>query len=94
MTTKERLRILVLEGDGIGPEITAATLQVLRAADARFALGLTFENAAIGYPVGTGLGLYIARSAAEKMGGSLVLEASEPGVGSTFRLDLARASLS
>lgn len=49
MTTKERLRILVLEGDGIGPEITAATLQVLRAADARFALGIAFENAAIGW---------------------------------------------
>jgi 3-isopropylmalate dehydrogenase len=49
MTTKERLRILVLEGDGIGPEITAATLQVLRAADARFALGLAFESAAIGW---------------------------------------------
>jgi signal transduction histidine kinase len=48
------------------------------------------ENAAIGYPVGTGLGLYIARSAAERMGGALVLEASELGVGSTFRLDLAR----
>ena len=30
--------LLVLEGDGIGPEITAATLQVLRAADRAFAL--------------------------------------------------------
>ena len=27
------MRILVLPGDGIGPEITAATLHVLRAAD-------------------------------------------------------------
>ena len=29
------LDLLVLEGDGIGPEIMAATLAVLRAADAR-----------------------------------------------------------
>jgi 3-isopropylmalate dehydrogenase len=43
------LNILVLEGDGIGPEITAATLEVLRATDARFALGLAFENAAVGW---------------------------------------------
>ncbi|HEY0224485.1 MAG TPA: isocitrate/isopropylmalate dehydrogenase family protein [Pseudolabrys sp.] len=43
------LRILVLEGDGIGPEITAATLEVLRATDARFALGLTFTNADVGW---------------------------------------------
>ena len=34
------LRILVLPGDGIGPEISRATLQVLRSADAAFALGL------------------------------------------------------
>ena len=32
----DALRLLVLEGDGIGPEITAATLAVLRAADAKF----------------------------------------------------------
>ena len=41
--------ILVLEGDGIGPEITAATLAVLRAADAKFGLGLAFEAMAVGW---------------------------------------------
>lgn len=43
------LRILVLEGDGIGPEITAATLDVLKAADVKFGLGLGFERAAVGW---------------------------------------------
>jgi isocitrate dehydrogenase (NAD+) len=42
------LTILVLEGDGIGPEITAATLAVLRAADKKFTLGLSFDKANIG----------------------------------------------
>src|SRR5450631_2698938 len=46
---KTGLRLLVLEGDGIGPEITAATLGVLRAADAKFGLGLAFENTAVGW---------------------------------------------
>jgi len=41
-------RFLVLPGDGIGPEITDATLAVLRAADARFGLGLQFETQEIG----------------------------------------------
>jgi len=41
-------RFLVLPGDGIGPEITDATLAVLRAADARFGLGLEFETQEIG----------------------------------------------
>jgi 3-isopropylmalate dehydrogenase len=40
--------IVVLPGDGIGPEITEATLAVLRAADARFGLGLRFETHAVG----------------------------------------------
>ncbi len=44
-----KLRLLVLEGDGIGPEICAATLAVLKAADARFVLGLEFEHAPIGF---------------------------------------------
>jgi isocitrate dehydrogenase (NAD+) len=53
MTTGERsagaLRLLVLEGDGIGPEIMAATLSVLRAADRAFGLRLALESAAIGW---------------------------------------------
>ncbi len=51
MMTDERtpVHILVLEGDGIGPEITAATLTVLRAADRVFALDLSFEQATIGW---------------------------------------------
>ena len=40
--------LLVLEGDGIGPEITAATLTVLKAADEAFGLNLRFNHAEIG----------------------------------------------
>jgi len=46
---RNALDILVLEGDGIGPEIMAATLEVLRAADRAFGLGLSFERAEIGW---------------------------------------------
>ena len=41
--------LLVLAGDGIGPEITAATLSVLRAASERFDLQLQIEEAATGH---------------------------------------------
>src|SRR5262250_2290690 len=41
-------RLLVLPGDGIGPEIVAATFDVLREADRMFGLELTFETTAIG----------------------------------------------
>src|SRR3712207_1773376 len=41
-------RILVLPGDGIGPEVTAATLMGLDAADRRFDLGLRCDHPAIG----------------------------------------------
>src|SRR5262245_64867718 len=37
-----------MEGDGIGPEITAATLAVLRAADRAIGLGLSFAPVTIG----------------------------------------------
>ncbi|GAC1333031.1 MAG: hypothetical protein NVSMB17_12900 [Candidatus Dormibacteria bacterium] len=42
----------------------------------------------IGYPPGTGLGLYISRELARAMGGSLVLESTSPGRGSTFKVSL------
>ena len=44
-----RTHLVVMQGDGIGPEITAATLQVLREADKLLGLGLTFEDAVIGF---------------------------------------------
>jgi len=42
------MKILVLPGDGIGPEITAATLAVLERADALFKLGLEWQKEAVG----------------------------------------------
>jgi 3-isopropylmalate dehydrogenase len=43
------MKILVLAGDGIGEEITAATLEVLTAADRKFGLGLACEFDDIGF---------------------------------------------
>ncbi|QRM56187.1 isocitrate/isopropylmalate dehydrogenase family protein [Sinorhizobium sp. BG8] len=42
------LKLLVLPGDGIGPEITAATLDVLKVADALLGLDLEFRELDIG----------------------------------------------
>ncbi|HET9577752.1 MAG TPA: isocitrate/isopropylmalate dehydrogenase family protein [Usitatibacter sp.] len=42
------MKIVVMPGDGIGPEIVAATERVLRLASARFSLGLEFEHHDIG----------------------------------------------
>ena len=46
------------------------------------------NNPVLGYPPGTGLGLYISRDLARRAGGDLVLERSLPGEGSCFRLIL------
>ncbi len=43
------MRIIVLPGDGIGPEISAATLAVLGAADRLFRLGLSFDYDEVGF---------------------------------------------
>jgi len=47
--TNDPVEILCLEGDGIGPEITAATRRILLGVDQRFALGLTFTTHEIGF---------------------------------------------
>jgi 3-isopropylmalate dehydrogenase len=41
--------ILVLPGDGIGPEIVAATIDILCVADRLFDLGFRYETAAVGF---------------------------------------------
>ena len=43
------MHIVVLPGDGIGPEITAATVKVLEIASDRFKLGLAFEQHDVGF---------------------------------------------
>ena len=41
-------KILVLSGDGIGPEVIAETLKILRFVDAQEKLGLEFEQGLAG----------------------------------------------
>ncbi len=43
------MRIALLPGDGIGPEISAATRSVLEFLDGRLALGLSFEEHLVGH---------------------------------------------
>jgi 3-isopropylmalate dehydrogenase len=43
------MRILVLPGDGIGPEIVSAAVEVLQAANDRFSLGLAFDYDDVGF---------------------------------------------
>src|SRR5215469_17656652 len=43
------MRIIVLPGDGIGPEISQATIAVLEAADRRFKLDLFFDYDDVGF---------------------------------------------
>ena len=56
---------------------------------ARFARG---SGPMITEKPGTGLGLYLSRGLAEQMGGSLQLQSSQPGKGSTFVLRLPLAT--
>ena len=44
------MKLLVLPADGIGPEITDAAMTVLRAADRRYGLDLSFDFDDAGFP--------------------------------------------
>jgi len=59
-------RLLVLPGDGIGPEIVAATIQVLREADRLFGLDLRYESAMIGFESLKAAGTTIADDVVEQ----------------------------
>jgi hypothetical protein len=61
------MQSLVLPGDGIGPEITEATLKVLHAADAVTALCLTFECGGIGLKSLAEQGTTLPESVAERV---------------------------
>ncbi len=64
------MTILVLPGDGIGPEITRATIAVLEAADRRFGLGLDFEFHDIGFAALKAFGTTLPEPVLEKARGS------------------------
>ncbi len=65
-TTHNQLKLLVMNGDGIGPEITQATLHVLHTADQLLGLGLAFETTAIGIEALKDSGTTLPREAVEK----------------------------
>lgn len=44
------MKIAVLPGEGIGPEIVEATLKVLDAVNAKFGLNLSYEHHVVGLP--------------------------------------------
>lgn len=62
------LDILVLPGDGIGPEITAATMDVLTATNETFSLSLAFEQADIGFAALNKVGTTLPADVMKKAG--------------------------
>jgi len=95
------MNLLVLAGDGIGPEITAATLSVLRRAADRFDLDLRIEEAAIGHAGLKALGSTIHPDIVEKarladgivLGPTSTFEFKDPGRGEINPSMMLRKSL-
>jgi len=85
----------VTVGDRPGPAITVQDRGIGIREDMQekvFERFYRIDDTAIGPQPGTGLGLYISRELAERHGGSLKLERSEPGKGITFVLRLPAAA--
>jgi 3-isopropylmalate dehydrogenase len=61
------MRVLVLPGDGIGPEITAATLRVLGTVEEVYGLGLEVETADIGMASLAAEGTTLPRRVSERV---------------------------
>ena len=64
------MRIAVLPGDGIGPEITDATVAVLEALDRKHGLGLAFERHVIGWESFKANGTTLPESVVEAVRGA------------------------
>lgn len=83
------VRIAVTDGEE--PRLTVEDHGIGIPSDLReriFERFFRIDDPIVGPQPGTGLGLYISRELAERHGGSLVLERSEIGAGSTFVLHL------
>ena len=59
-------KIIILPGDGIGPEIMAETMKVLEAVDKKFKLNLKFEEDCIGGSAIDKYGVPLANATLEK----------------------------
>ena len=62
------MRLLMLPGDAIGPEITDATQRVLRAADDAFGLGLEIEHRDIGWAAHAEVGQTMPQDVLDRVG--------------------------
>ena len=62
------MRLLLLPGDGIGPEITAATERLLHAADEAFDLGVEIERRDIGWAAHEAVGQTMPQDVLDRVG--------------------------
>jgi len=86
-----QVRIEVVDAESAQVKVSDSGIGIPEVARERiFEQFYRVDDAEFGYPSGTGLGLYISRGLAERCGGELILERSEPGEGSVFTLRLRR----